>query len=219
MLRRLMGLLLIFSVLMPIILGAAGFFVARQIVADIENAVRGPLDEINASLEDMKATVDEATQAFQGLSARIAAIANTLGGIGRAIASVTTRLGPISIPNISVRLPVIGRVTIPVPDIPSFTVPGLTELKSVLSSIFSVFNDSVDVFRRLASIGQLPEQLNRVVDQMTTLVNDVRDVFARWLGTLTAIGIVFLIWVAAVYIALVYRWLSSGWQMLRGLPA
>ncbi|HKZ84865.1 MAG TPA: hypothetical protein VJ793_14520 [Anaerolineae bacterium] len=219
MLRRLMGLLLIFSILMPIILGAAGFFVMRQFVADIENAVRGPLDEINAGLEDVKATVDDATQAFRGLSGRIAAIANTLGGIGRAITAVTTRLGPISIPNISVRLPVIGRVTIPVPDIPSFSVPGLAELKSILSSIFGVFNDLTDVVRRVASIGQLPERLNRVVDKATTLVNDVSDVVARWLDTLTAIAIVFLIWVAAVYIALVYRWLSSGWQMLRGLPA
>ena len=219
MLRRLMGLLLIFSILMPIILGAAGFFVMRQFVADIENAVRGPLDEINAGLEDVKATVDDATQAFQGLSGRIAAIANTLGGIGRAITAVTTRLGPISIPNISVRLPVIGRVTIPVPDIPSFSVPGLAELKSILSSTFGVFNDLTDVVRRVASIGQLPERLNRVVDKATTLVNDVSDVVARWLDTLTAIAIVFLIWVAAVYIALVYRWLSSGWQMLRGLPA
>lgn len=219
MLRRLMGLLLIFSILMPIILGAAGFFVMRQFVADIENAVRGPLDEINAGLEDVKATVDDATQAFRGLSGRIAAIANTLGGIGRAITAVTTRLGPINIPNINVRLPVIGRVTIPVPDIPSFSVPGLAELKSILSSIFGVFNDLTDVVRRVASIGQLPERLNRVVDKATTLVNDVSDVVARWLDTLTAIAIVFLIWVAAVYIALVYRWLSSGWQMLRGLPA
>jgi len=219
MLRRLMGLLLIFSILMPIILGAAGFFIVRQFVADIENAVRGPLSEINAGLEDIKATVDDATQAFRGLSGRIAAIANTLGGIGRAITAVTTRLGPISIPNISVRLPVIGRVTIPVPDIPSFSVPGLAELKSILSSIFGVFNDLTDVVRRVASIGQLPERLNRVVDKATTLVNDVSDVVARWLDTLTAIAIVFLIWVAAVYIALVYRWLSSGWQMLRGLPA
>jgi hypothetical protein len=219
MLRRLMGLVLIFSVLMPVVLGVAGFFVMRQFVADIENAVRAPLDEISAGLEDMKATVDEATQAFRGLSGQIAAIANTLGRISRAITTVTTRLGPLSIPDIDVRLPVIGRVTIPVPDIPSFTVPGLTELKAVLSSIFGVFNDSLDVFRRMASIGRLPEQLNRVVDQMTTLVNDVRDVAARWLDTLTVIGIVFLIWVAAVYIALVYRWLSSGWQMLRGLPA
>ena len=113
----------------------------------------------------------------------------------------------------------IGRVTIPVPDIPSFSVPGLTELKSVLLSIFGASNDLADVFRRIASIGQLLEQLNRVVDQMTTLVNAVRDVGVRWLSALALIGVVLLIWVAATYIALVYRWLSSGWRMLRGLPA
>ena len=219
MLRRLMGLLLIFSILMPIILGAAGFFIVRQFVADIENAVRGPLSEINAGLEDIKATVNDATQAFQGLSGRIAAIANTLGGIGRAITAVTTRLGPINIPNINVRLPVIGRVTIPVPDIPSFSVPGLTELKSILSSIFGVFNELADVLRRITSIGRLPQQLNRVMDKATALANDLRDVGVRWLGALAVIGVVLLIWVAATYIALMYRWLSSGWRMLQGLPA
>ncbi len=219
MLRRLMGLLLIFSILMPIILGAAGFFVVRQFVADIESAVRGPLSEINAGLEDVKATVDDATQAFRGLSGRIAAIANTLGGIGRAITAVTTRLGPINIPNINVRLPVIGRVTIPVPDIPSFSVPGLTELKSILSSIFGVFNELADVLRRITSIGRLPQQLNRVMDKATALANDLRDVGVRWLGALAFIGVVLLIWVAATYIALMYRWLSSGWRMLQGLPA
>ena len=85
MLRRIMGLILIISILMPVILGAAGFLVARQIVADVEDAGRGPLQDINAGLNDMKATLNQAVQAFQGLASEISSIASTLGGIGSAV--------------------------------------------------------------------------------------------------------------------------------------
>ncbi|MGH2593802.1 MAG: hypothetical protein ACRDGG_09845 [Anaerolineae bacterium] len=75
------------------------------------------------------------------------------------------------------------------------------------------------MLRRIAAIGSLPEQLNSVVVRATRLVDDISAVRERWLGALTLIRIVLLIWVAATYVALVYRWLSSGWRMLQGLPA
>jgi len=215
-----MGLVLIVSILMPIILGVAGFLVARQIVSDIESAARGPIGQINARLDEMKATLNSASQAFQGLSGSIASIVSTLGEIGNAIGSLTTSIGPIDVPNFSVRIPVIDRrIDIPVPDIPSFTLPGLTQLRSMLSRIANVFDRLTGVIQRISAISSLPQQLNGIVAELMILANNVGEIANRWLSALSLIALVLLIWVSATYVALVYRWLSSGWRMLRGLPS
>jgi len=220
MLRRLMGLVLIISILMPIILAVAGFFLVRQIVSDVENVARGPLRDIRTDLDAMKTTLDEASRAFQGLSSQIASIGSSLTGIGNTIAGLTTRLGPLDILDFNIRIPVINRtIRISLPDIPAFNVPGLTELKNILSNAFDVFNDLVAVLGKIGSIGSLPSQLNGAVARMRGLVDDIGEVGSRWLGTLTFVAVVLLVWVIATYIALVYRWLSSGWRMLQGLPA
>ncbi len=220
MVRRLMGLVLIISILMPVILAAAGFFLVRQIASDVENVARGPLRDIRADLDAMKTTLDEASQAFQGLSSQIASIANSLVRFAGALSLLNIRLGPLDIPDFSIRIPVIDRtIRINVPDIPAFDVPGLREVRNILSNIFSVFSDLVAVLRRIGSIGSLPRQLDGVVTKVQGLVDDIGEVGSRWLGTLTFVAVVLLVWVAATYLALVYRWLSSGWRMLRGLPA
>jgi len=220
MLRRVVGVLMILSILLPILLAVAGVFMVRQVVSDVADAARGPLHDINAGLNDMKTTLDSATLAFQGLASRIASIGNTVASIARAIGSLATRIGPLDIPDFNVRIPVIDRtITIRVPDIPAFNVPGLTQLKNILGNAFGVFDDLIDVLGRIGSIGSLPQQLNRVVDRVTALVDNVSQVGARWLGALILVGVVLLVWVIATYVALVYRWLSAGWRMLRGLPA
>lgn len=219
MLRRLMGLILIISILMPVILGAVGFFVVRQIVADVEDAARGPLQDINTGLNDMQTTLNQATQAFQGLASEISSIASTLGGIGSSIGSLATSIGPINLPDVSIHIPVINvNVTVPIPDIPSFSVPGLTQLRNVLNSVFGVFSNLTDVVRRIGSIASLPQQLNGVVTKVTALFDDLRNVGAKWLSALSLVAIALLVWVSATYVALVYRWLTTGWRMLRGLP-
>ena len=219
MLRRLMGLVLIVSVLMPILLGGAGFFLGRQLVSDLENIARGPLRDIRADLDDMKSTLSEASQAFQGLASEIGSIANRLTQVGAAIARLATRIGPLDIPDFNVRIPVIDRtITLRVPDIPAFDVPGLVQMKNILSSALHVFDNFITVLDKIGSIGTLPQDLNSVVGRLRALVDDIGALGSRWLGALTFVAVVLLVWVAATYIALVYRWLSSGWRMLRGLP-
>jgi len=220
MLRRVMGLIMIVSILMPILLGVAGALIVRQIVADVEDVARGPLRDIRAALDDMKSTLDEASRAFQGLAGQIASIGNTVSRVANSISAIASRIGPLDIPDFDVRIPVIDRrVTIRVPDIPAFDVPGLSQLKRALSSAFGIFDDLVDVLGRIGSIGSLPQQLNGVVANLRALIDDLGAAGGRWLGVLGFIGVVLLVWVSATYVALAYRWLSSGWRMLRGLPA
>ena len=219
MLRRLMGLVLIISVLMPIILAVAGFFLVRQIVSDVEDVARRPLQEIRAELDAMKATLDEASRAFQGLSSQIASVANSLARFAGAVSQLNIRLGPLDIPDFSIRIPVIDRtIRINVPDIPALDVPGLREIRNILSNIFGVFDDLVAVLGRIGSIGSLPQRLNGVVTRVQALFDGIGEIGGRWLGALTLVAVLLLVWVAGTYVALVYRWLTSGWRMLRGLP-
>lgn len=219
MLRRIMGLILIISVLMPVILGVAGFFVVRQIVTDIDNATRGPLGQIETRLNDVKTTLNNASQAFQGLSSAIASITSALSGVVNTINVLATSIGPIDVPDFSVRIPVIDRrVAIPVPDIPAFSVPGLAQLKSLLSNFFGIFGNVTSVLQRISAIQALPEQLNGIVAEVSLLLDNMREIGGRWLDVLSLIAVVLLFWVSATYVALVYRWISGGWQMLQGKP-
>ena len=118
-----------------------------------------------------------------------------------------------------ISVPVIDRrIDIPVPDIPAFDVPGLRDVRNILSNIFGVFDDLVAVLGKIGSIGSLPQQLNGVVTRVQALFDDIGEVGSRWLGALALVAVLLLVWVAGVYIALAYRWLTSGWRMLRGLP-
>lgn len=224
MLRRLIGLTLIISILMPLILGAMGYLVVRQIVGDIENAARGPLQRIDSRLNDIRATLDEARQAFDGLASLISSIAAKLGsviqGLRRAIDNLSIRIPALSIPDIVFRFPApIGRVRIPVPDIPGFELPGLRQVRDILSGMYAVFGDLTEAIRRIATLGSLPRELSDLAADVRGLVDDFRAIGERWLGVLTLIASVLGIWIAATYIALAYRWLSAGWSMLRGGPA
>ena len=223
MARRLLGLVLIVSVLMPIALGVAGALAVRQFVLDVEDAARAPLTRIRDRLEDVRQTLDDVTAAFQDVSDLVVGITEKIGkafsGITRAINDLRISIPAISIPDIVFRFPdPIGRQVIPVPDIPGFNLTSLPGVKSVLSSITGVLGDLNAALGRLTVLGTLPQEINQIAAEVRALADGVLEASSRWLGRIGWIAIVFGIWLAAVYVALAYRWLSAGWRMLRGLP-
>mgnify|MGYP005838224213 CR=1 FL=1 len=223
MLRRLMGLILIISVLMPLILGVAGVVIARQVASDMEAATTEPRQRIDERLENMRQTVREASQAFAGISDAVASISGALGAIGNAINALTTRITipRIVIPDISFDFGwPLYRVNIPTPDIPafSFDVPVLTQIRNVLEDIFSVFDDLREALEAIATISTIPEDLQGITTEMQTMLSQIAQVFGQWTTTLLIIGAGLVLWMGAFYLAMAYRWLSSGWNMLRGRP-
>ena len=89
----------------------------------------------------------------------------------------------------------------------------------MLSSIAGLLGDLNAALGRINALGTLPQELNQTVAEVRNLVDSVREAGNRWLGTLSLIAVVLAVWIAATYVALSYRWLSTGWSMLQGKPA
>ena len=214
MFRRLMGLILMISVLMPILLGVAGYVVVRQIAGDIENVARGPLQRIDTRLDEMRSTLDTVNQAVGRVTGLISSIVTQLRNL-----TLSIRVPSLSIPDIVFRFPdPIGRQRIPVPNIPGFELLGLRQIRDVLLSLGGIFGDLTDALQQIAAVQSLAGELNDVVTDVRGLTADIGKIGAKWLSTLTLIGVGLAIWIAATYVALTYRWLSAGWSMLRGRP-
>ncbi|MCZ7542462.1 MAG: hypothetical protein M5R40_02490 [Anaerolineae bacterium] len=97
-------------------------------------------------------------------------------------------------------------------------IPGLSQVNSAITAISNAFDQLVAVVNAVASIATLPGELNDIARHVTTLTNSLRRVGAQWVEMLTLLVTVFLVWLAVVYVALVYRWVSQGWAMLMGRP-
>jgi predicted PurR-regulated permease PerM len=240
MFRRLMGLVLIISVVLPLILGVVGVFVVRQIVVDLESAASVPLEKMNRAIDSMKGEFEDAKQAFDRISNRITGIVNAVQSITSQIPSIPTSLTipRITIPDPSISVPTISvdwdsalgirypkdidigtrSVSIPIPDIPemTLTIPGLSSVKNLLSSTFGFLDDIVDSIKDFANIKPLIDDFNEVVAESQSLITQIRSVVSRWLNPLVIIALVIVIWLGATYIASTYERLRKGWEMLRG---
>jgi hypothetical protein len=240
MFRRLMGLVLIISVVMPLILGVVGVFLVRQVVVDLESAASVPLEKMNRAIDSMKGEFDDTKQAFERIANRVTGITNAVQSITGQIPSIPTSLTipRITIPDPSISVPTISvdwdsalgirypkdidigtkSVSITIPDIPemTLTIPGLSTVKNLLSSTFGFMDDIVDSIKDFANIKPLIEDFNDVVAESQTFVTEVRSVFTRWSNTLVVVALVIVIWLGATYIASTYERVRKGWEMLRG---
>ncbi len=238
MIRRLVGVVLVVSVLMPIILGVASIFVVRQIVSDIEDVAREPLQRMNTSLNQVRSELEEARETFQRA-------ANTLSGIAQQVQQVrntiTSILGDIRIPRIpiidpSISVPTVTvkwssalgitypsditigtrSISIPIPDIPEFTVPipGLPILRNAVRDVVDVVEDVTGAVSTITNIRALTSNLNDAVQQGRLVADRVQTVGGRWLNTVTIVAVLFVLSLAITYLALTLQVLLKGWQMI-----
>jgi hypothetical protein len=238
MLRRITGLVLIVSVLMPIILGVGSIFLVRQIVADIEDVARVPLQRMNMNLNQAKDALVSARQAFDRAVNNVASVVQKAQQVRNSITSILTdiRIPRLNIPDPSISVPTVSvewssalgirypsnitigstSISIPVPDIPEFTVPvpGLPLVKNVVRDVVGVVDDLTSAVTSITGVKALTENINDAVQQAQVLADRVEGVRERWQTTITLIVTVIVLCLVITYVALTLQVLAKGWQML-----
>lgn len=121
-------------------------------------------------------------------------------------------------------------LTLPVPDLPSFTVPfpgffnsvrnGLNNLFSEFLDIFNVFDDALTALNELgASLSALPDNFNGLVSEGQQLVSGLQVLLAKWGGLLTLALLVILALMVISFGVTFLELLGRGLRLLFGASA
>jgi hypothetical protein len=208
--RRLIGLLMILAILLPLPLGAATVITAHNILDQMQTTVNTRVDHINAKLNQVETTINTVSDRFEVLknvADQVGSAATTTGQ------SVIDAINNFKI-HITIPLPP------PLPSIPpiDLDVPGLSSVRDFLQNIYNTIASLASAISDVTLIGQVPVQFGEAVTEAQGLSTDVQGIITPYAQIILIIVVGLVVWMAIIYIVLVYRWLGQGWAMLVGRP-
>jgi hypothetical protein len=187
---RILGLLLILAVIMPLVLG--GVLVAQGVAAAqaINTTAVTQFSAVEADLAAIQLTLDEMNTAFAGVPAALDAVTLTIEDIKAVLRDLAESVPPLL----------------------SF----MTGFEAALEDTIEVLDELLGIIRSIATIQALPAQMDSVMDELHVMVDDLRGVGADHLVPMLWTGLVLGVWLAGVYVALVWRWIVRGWGLVVG---
>ncbi len=217
--RRFIGLLMLFVILFPLVLGAGAVLVTRQVVIGVQTEYEVHRANIEQRLEAANQKIELAKQQL----AHLQSVANTIFGsttqwaqdVITAISNFQLHIGGFRFPDIHVL-----SVTIHLPSIPAadLTIPGLRQVRDFLQNIFDSLAQLSQALADIAGVADAVNEVSAIAGELTGFVGSLGAIIAPY-GTLIVAGVVGgFIWFVAVYLVLAYTWLVRGWAMLRGRP-
>lgn len=217
MISRLLGLLIIVTVLAPIVLGAATVILARDVLTDIENAAAARGEAINNELDELRASVNAVRGAFNFTANRLQPVIDALDDFRDAIDNIPTG---ISFPGFSWPVLSVGPFSLSIPAIPAINIsaPGFADVVDFLGDSYDQFGRVVSGLSRILNIGDFAEHAQRIAAQTAALAQDVGEAFITRAGPLRTLITALAIWLGVVYIVLLFERLARGWQLLTGQP-
>jgi hypothetical protein len=119
--------------------------------------------------------------------------------------------------NVTVTLPSISNIDIPVPGL-SGLVTALRNALRPVTEIFNIFTPAFSSINRLSTtLKQFPDHLRAIVDQGQSVVSGIQDIITRWENTLVVVGVVLLALVMIYYVVPTIDDFNRGLRLLRGL--
>jgi hypothetical protein len=245
MLKRIEGAVMIINALLPLIVVLVAALIGWAFVYTVKSAAAEPLARMQASVERMDKTIDAAKQAagvltygvIEGVAKPIRA---TTEQIEKIPASIKIAMPDINIPDARLPLkphvevkpkaglpPVDVRVwmtdlNVGMPKIKGFTIPetqipGLADVKQVLTDVFGIFGRFVDVLTKIASLGTLGEDVTVVLVATRDLIDNIAQATATLVTVIIVLFWVGIAWFLLSYVMWAQRRLRIGWALVRGL--
>ncbi len=215
MIRQFIGLLMIFVILFPLLVGATGIVVTHDIVVQVQTKWQGRIDHIQAQMNEVETTVNTVTQRFQALQTVANQIASSANEAAQTVVDTINNfkihIGGVHFPSI---------LGVKLPDIPAadITIPGLSNVRDFLQNLYNSLASLTQAISDVTLIAQVPGQIGQIVTEAQGFPNDVIQIVGPYGQTLLIVAIGILVWMAAIYVVLVYTWLVRGWAMLMGRP-
>ena len=223
MLRRVLGLMLLFVLLFPPIGAAAGFLIVREALAQTQVVLDERVDRIQVELREIETTVEEARAELASL---VTPIQSAVNSIGTLLASVgNLNIGQISIPGLVLPdfvldLGPIGRFTIVIPNIPAvtLTIPGLSSLRGLVEGTLSDLEDLASGISTVLRLRLIPTQISQAAAEVRALVNDLTGAWSAQSGPAQLLALACGVWLVLLYVVALGMGLRTAWRMLTGRP-
>ncbi len=198
--RRFIGLLMLFVILFPLLLGAGTVLVTRQVVIGVQAEYETRKANIERRIDVINAKVELAHAQLENLQT----VASSIFGsatqwardVATAIDNFQLHIGGFQFPDIHVLT-----VTIHLPSIPAvdLTIPGLREVRNFLGNIFDSLAQLSQALADIAGVGQALNEVSAITGEVTGFFGTLGAIIAPY-GTLIIAGVVGgFIWFAAVY--------------------
>ncbi len=190
MTQRVLGFLLVAALLMPLILGAALAVQIRQTALDVRQVSDQRIAQIETDLQTIETSLAEISLSFEGVPATIDTITASVEELKTFVLDL------------------------------SDNVPGwlafLTGFQGAINDTLTALDDLTSVVRSIASIHELPDQFSSVMAESRLMADDLEAVYDTRAGSILWLAGLLVVWLAGVYVALTWKWLTRGWRMMRG---
>ena len=221
--RRFIGLLMLFVILFPLVLGAGAVLVTRQVVIGVQTEYEVRRANIEQRLEaaNQKIELREATIGASAIRRQHDfRLGDAVGAGRRRPRSAISRFATGAFDWPSWVQDALGFLRLSLPDIPAvnLTIPGLSAVRDFLQNIFDSLAQLSQALADIAGVADAINEVSAIAGELTGFVGSLGAIIAPY-GTLIVAGVVGgFIWFVAVYLVLAYTWLVRGWAMLRGRP-
>ncbi|MBL8148179.1 MAG: hypothetical protein JNL34_17515 [Anaerolineae bacterium] len=221
MLRRLIGLLILLALIFPPVVVAAGVVIARDVTGRVESELELRLNNVRAELTDIEEEVEDVRAR---LASAVTPINNVISALDDLLEDADDLVtGGLTIPGVILTdfvlgIPGIGTFTIVIPNIPSttLTIPGLSSLRSLFEDTLGEMSDTADAVSALLRLRFVPNQLSQAAADVRGLWDYLLGVGAAITPTVQIMLLACGVWLVVVYCLALYFGLRSGWRMLMG---
>lgn len=209
--RRLLGLLLILTIIFPFGLGLGGLLVASDVLGQLDSIVTQRVETINVRLAQTEETINAVSARFASLES----VADQVSSAAQAAAQSVTA-------NMADTTAHYGGVTWPAastsPDIPAarLSVPALSSARGFLQNLYDTVASLASAIADVTSIDQVPGTFGQAVSEAQALAAELDALRVSASPTLLFLLVSFGVWFVVIYLLLTFRWLKQGWGMLRG---
>jgi hypothetical protein len=220
MIRRLIGLMLLITLLFPPVAAVSAFFVFRDTFTQIGAVVNTRIERVQNELEDIEAAVQNVQEQIEPLIAPVNSFISSVGGLIDDLNDLnigSLRIPGITLPDFELNLG-FGRFTIVIPDIPSvnLTIPGLSALRGLVEDVLQGVETLGEAVGAVINLGTIPDMLADAVTEVQLLASDFGGILAAQSGAALALALACALWFVIGYIVVLYLGWTTGWRMLMG---